>query len=346
MAAGRLLSRVPGAFKIVGGRLRGPHVSPRMSVRNNRRAILKGSEMKNRGYVAFGLLGLIWGSNFIFTKWAVHVIEPTQVVFLRILLGFLPILGFALWRGELKRDHLRHWFHFLVMSLLATTLYYYAFAKGTSLLRSSVAGMLSGAIPLFAFVTAFIFLREDRLTVRKAMGVLLGFGGVLLIARPWTIGSSDVNLAGVLYMVAGSLSLGCSFVYARKFLSRLNISALALSTYQIGLALVSISLVTKFSGMSRIAFDMRALLGLVLGLGLVGTGVAYILYYYLVQKLGAVSASAVTYIPPVVALVIGYAAAGEPVSLLDLVAMACILGGVYALQSTARPSVLVRGRRS
>jgi len=292
--------------------------------------------MKNNGYIAFGLLGLIWGCNFIFMKWAFQLIQPTQVVFLRILLGFLPILGFALWRKELKLAHLRYWFHFLVMSLLATTLYYYAFARGTSLLRSGVAGMLSGAIPLFAFITAFIFLRQDKLTVRQALGILLGFGGVLLIARPWTIGASEVNAIGVLYIVAGSLSLGCSFVYARKFLSHLYISPVALSTYQIGFALLSISIVTNFSGMSRIALDIRALLGLVLGLGLVGTGVAYILYYYLVQKLGAVSASAVTYIPPVIALFIGYVAAGEPIGALDLAAIACILGGVYVLQTSAR----------
>ncbi len=302
--------------------------------------------MKHNGYIAFGLLGLIWGTNFIFMKWAVQLIQPTQVVFLRILLGFLPILAFALWRRELLLGHLRHWFHFFVMSLLATTLYYYAFAKGTFLLRSGVAGMLSGAIPLFAFVTAFLFLRQERLSRRKAMGVLLGFGGVLLIARPWSIGPAEVNLAGVLFMVAGSLSLGCSFVYARRFLSPLNMSALALSTYQIGFALLSISIVTDFAGMSRIALDTRAMVGLVLGLGLVGTGVAYILYYYLVQKMGAVSASAVTYIPPLVALVIGYAVAGEPVSALDLAAMACILGGVYVLQTAGRPSVAAGGQSS
>lgn len=88
-------------------------------------------------------------------------------------------------------------------------------------------------------------------------------------------------------------------------MSPLNLSALALSTYQIGFALLSISIVTDFTGMARIALDTRAVVGLVLGLGLVGTGVAYILYYYLVQKLGAVSAAAVTCIPLLVALLIG-----------------------------------------
>ena len=74
-----------------------------------------------------------------------------------------------------------------------------------------------------------------------------------------------------------------------------------------------------------------------LGLGLLGTGVAYILYYFIVQRLGAIAASSGTYIPPVVALGIGVLFAHEPVRALDLLAMACILGGVYLLQSARKP---------
>ena len=108
---------------------------------------------------------------------------------------------------------------------------------------------------------------------------------------------------------------------------------MALCTYQIGTALVLIALVTNFDGMARITSDTRALLGLSLGLGLLGTGVAYILYYFIVQRLGAVKASAVTYIPPVIALLIGVFLAREPVQAQDLIAVAAILGGVYILQT-------------
>ena len=92
----------------------------------------------------------------------------------------------------------------LVMSILATTIYYLAFAKGTVLMLSSVAGMLSGAIPLFTFVTAFIFLREEPINRRTAGGTLLGFLGILLIARPWDQNLGAVDMAGVFWIVAGS----------------------------------------------------------------------------------------------------------------------------------------------
>jgi drug/metabolite transporter (DMT)-like permease len=123
------------------------------------------------------------------------------------------------------------------MSLLATAVYYFAFAKGAALLPSSIAGLLSGAIPLFTFVCTWLFPNEERIDTTKLAGVGLGILGVLLIARPWS-GSRDVDMIGVAYMIAGSLSVGCSFVYARRFISPLKLDAAALTAYQIGLAIV------------------------------------------------------------------------------------------------------------
>ncbi|WP_211827496.1 DMT family transporter [Kistimonas asteriae] len=289
--------------------------------------------MQRIAYIAFAALGIIWGSNFLFVKWASAFISPAQIVFLRIFFGFLPLLGYAVYRKEIRLSHLCYWPHFLMMSLLAAVLYYYAFALGISLLLSSVAGMLSGSIPLFAFVMTLIFLRDEAVSAQKGVGVALGFLGVFIIARPWVGGINGVNLEGVLYMALGSLSIGGSFVYARKFLSDLNISAVALSTYQVAFALLVSAAVTDFEGITRIAEDTKTLVGVAAGLGMLGTGGAFILYYFIVSQLGAVTASAATYIPPVVALVIGYFVVHEPVAPLDLVAMGLILCGVYFLQS-------------
>jgi drug/metabolite transporter (DMT)-like permease len=108
----------------------------------------------NRATTAFVALGLIWGSNFLFMKWASETITAGQITLLRVLFGFLPVLMYASVRGVFARHHLRYLHHFLVMSLIATSVYYFAFAAGTSLLPSGVAGALSGAIPLFSFLSA------------------------------------------------------------------------------------------------------------------------------------------------------------------------------------------------
>lgn len=294
--------------------------------------------MNKSSGVAFAVLGLIWGSNFVFAKLATTLISPAQVVFLRVLFGFLPILVFALHRRVLRASDLRHWPHFAVMAVLATVFSYYTYAKGAALLPSSVAGMLSGAIPLFTFVLAALFLRQEAVTARKLVGVGLGFLGVFLVAHPWTSGADQLDLRGVSYMILGSLSIGSSFVYAKRFMAHLGIGPLALSTYQVGTALIVLAAVTPFDGMSHIAQNTLVLSGLVVCLGLIGTGVAYVLYFYLFQRMGAVQASTVTYLIPVVALLIGCLIGGEPLHALDVIAMASILGGVYVTQTSGASS--------
>jgi drug/metabolite transporter (DMT)-like permease len=292
--------------------------------------------MPSRALVAFVALGVIWGSNFIFMKWSSAALTPGQIAVSRVLFGFAPLLAFAAARGDMRLAHARHWYHFAAMSLLATSLYYWAFAAGTALLPSGIAGALSGAIPLFAFAGAVVLLRGEAVTRRAARGLAVGLLGVLLVARPWDAEGS-VDPIGVAFMLLGSASVGLSFVYARRFLTPLGIPPSALTTYQMGFALLTLAVVVDLTGATEVAGDPRALVALVLGLGVLGTGVAYLLYYVVVDRMGAVPASSATYIPPVVALAIGWALVGEPITLLDAAAVALILAGVVLIRRRPEP---------
>ena len=292
--------------------------------------------MNSKTAAAFAFLGIIWGTNFIFMRQASEWISPVQIVFLRVLCGFVPIAVMAWMQKAVRREHLKYTGHFLVMALLATVIYYWAFASGTSLLLSGVSGVLSGAIPLFSFIVAAIFLRQEKITVMRLCGLMLGFAGVILIAKPWQVSGESISLAGVGYMILGSLSVGISFVYAKKFLADKQIAPLALTTYQIGLALVILACITPFTGITAIAQDSTASLGLIIGLGLLGTGVAYLTYYYLILNLGAVVASSVPYIPPVVALIVGFLAANEQLGVTEILSMVLIMSGVFLLQRPSR----------
>ncbi|NWE47538.1 DMT family transporter [Pseudomonas gingeri] len=290
--------------------------------------------MKKSAVVICALLGMIWGCSFIFIKWASPSVSPLQISLLRSLCGFAPVMLFGLLRGRLRWAHWRHAHHFLVMALLASALYYCALAKATALLPSGIAGALGGAMPLFTFVCAWLFLPNESLTRMKAFGIGLGLIGVLIIVKPWAV-MAAINLAGVGYMMLGAFCIGASFVYARRFLSPLGIPAVALVTYQIGLAAVFLLLVTPLQGITAVFADSRAWIGLTMGLGVLGTGVAYIAYYHLIEQQGAVAASAVTYIPPVVALVIGVLN-GEDISPSAGVAIMVILLGVACVQLSDR----------
>lgn len=287
-----------------------------------------------RAYAALVLIGFVWGSNFIYMKMATALIDPLQVVFLRVLAGFVP-LALVAWRtGVVTRAQLRHLPHFAVMSVMATSFYYYGFVAGTARLPSSVAGLLGGAIPIVTFVTSLIFLRTERPNTPMAAGVALGFAGIVLTARPWE-GGAVIDPVGVLWVMAGTVSVGVSFVYARRTLSPLGLSPLALATWQTGLGLLTLAVVTDFDGMAAILTEPHALMGLIFGLGVLGTGLAYLIYYYILGKLGAVGASGATYLPAVVAVLIG-ASVGEDVTGVEMAALSMILGGVALIQFGSR----------
>ena len=286
--------------------------------------------MKYLPLMAFWLLGIVWGSNFIYMKMAAEYLSPLQIVFLRVAFGFVPVFIYAYFLGVLKLAHIKHLPHFVVMSLLATSVYYFSFAKGASLLPSGIAGALSGTIPLFALLFSVLFLAEEKASLMRVLGLFSGLVGVILIAKPFAGDIAATNLEGVLYMTLGSISVGASFIYAKRFILPLNIPAASLTTYQLALSLIMLSVITPFQGISQIAGDLHASLGLIIGLGLLGTGLAYLIYYFIIAKSGAVVASSVTYIPPVVALVIG-AFVGEAIGLYELAATGLILAAILLI---------------
>lgn len=287
--------------------------------------------MNNKAIVAWLALGLIWGTNFVLIKWSTEVASPMQVAFVRVFVGFLTVGSYALLTKQLYFNQLRHSFHFCVMAVLAAALYFYGFAEGTALLESGLAGAVSASIPIFSLIAAIIFLSDEKLTLNRASGLLIGLVGVVLIANPFDEETGESILLGVMWMILGSMSLGVSFVYARKFLVPLKLPAVALTTYQLGFASLILFGVTDKTGLAALNNDIASLSVLVVGLGIVGTGLAYVLYYFVVEKLGAVRASALTYVPPVVALFLGSALLEEPIEFIDYLATGIIFSGVLLI---------------
>ena len=292
--------------------------------------------------IAFVTLGVIWGSNFIYMKMASQYVSPLQVVFIRVLFGFVPVAIYSVFTKSIKLSHVKYIFHFFVMSILATVFYYFGFVKGSSLLPSGIAGSLSGAIPIFAFILAILFLPEEKASKAKIIGIVTGFIGVILIAKPFDSKLFEANSKGILYMVLGSLSVGASFIYAKKYILPLGIKASALTTYQLGLGLIVLLFITDLSNVNHIYKNLHVAFGVVIGLGLLGTGLAYIIYYYIIEKLGAVVASSVTYIPPIVALLIGVFIVGEKIEFSDYMATFLIFVGVYLINNKPISKIKVK----
>lgn len=287
--------------------------------------------MFNLSFFIVLALGVIWGSNFIYMKMAAVYLDPMQVTFYRVVFGLFPVVIYAIYKKVLKLEDLKYSIHFFVMSLLAAVIYYYGFVKGSALLLSGIAGALSGLIPVFSFLLAALFLKEEKITVKAFLGVLIGFLGVVLISGVFNENLENVNLEGTVAIIVGSLSVGASFIYAKRFIMPLNLNPSALTTYQLSYALLLMLIIVDFEGINNIWQDTHSALGMVFGLGIFGTGIAYIMYYYAIKKFGALLASSITYLPPIVALVIGFFIVGEEIKIIDFIATGLIFFGVFLI---------------
>lgn len=279
---------------------------------------------------AYIALGVVWGTAFMFMQMAEPYITAGQTTLVRLVFGIIPVLIFGLVTKAIRAEHVRHLHHFAVQGVLAAGFYYYAYAAGTYRLESSVAGVLSGSIPIFASIAALLVFRTERFTARKLTGVVAGAAGVVMLAQPWS--ATEIDLTGVLWMLLGSASLGLSFGYARRFITPLGIPAAATATYQMVLAAAGLAIFIDLEGITAIAEHPGVLLSIGLGLGMLGTGFAFVFYYVAVNGLGALTASTATYIAPVVALVIGVGLLSEPITPITIIATVLILTAAVILQ--------------
>jgi drug/metabolite transporter (DMT)-like permease len=283
-----------------------------------------------KAHIAFLLYGVFSGANFIFMKWGAASISPMQVAFVRVLFGFIPLALMAWHARALSVRQFRDIGHFLTMGLVATAFYFFAITRGTALLPSGLAAVLANANMLFTALLSLFFLKDEKFNGLMVAGVVLGFLGIVLIARPWEGTGGSIDIAGVFWVLLSTVILGASFVYVRVFLTPRAVPPLALATWQMGIAVMALALVTDFHGLSTLWAEPWAAAGLIIGAGVIGTGLTFFLYYHLVNELGAVAASSATYLAPAVALLIAWAV-GEHFGLLECVALAMIAAGVGAL---------------
>ncbi|MGH3787657.1 MAG: DMT family transporter [Pseudonocardiaceae bacterium] len=290
---------------------------------------------RRRSLVRLVLLALIWGSSFVWIKVGLRGFTPMQVTFLRLLLAagvLLLICRFS--KLRLPRQPIV-WVHFAVAATVGNVVPFYLIGVGELSIDSSLAGVLNATTPLWTVTVALLVRTERAMSAARAAGLILGFGGTLVIFAPW---ESDGSMAGAAACLTASALYGVLFVYASRFLAGRGLAPTVLSAGQLTAAAILSALVLPVGWHAP---DLRAdALGSVVVLGVLGTGIAYILSYRLITDDGPTVASTVTYLIPVVAVLFGAAALGESLSLRVLAGMIVVLAGVGLVQRTAaRPPI-------
>jgi len=249
-------------------------------------------------------LGLIWGSSFLWIKIAVQEVDAFTLVGWRLLFGTLGMVAvIALRRPDFPRRR-SIWLALAVQGIINTALPFVLISWGEKSIDSAVAAVLNSTVPLFTLVIAHFALHDEPITARKAIGLLIGFGGVLaLMARDLEAGNLRVGIIGQAAVLVASVSYASASVFARRTMREVSPLVQAFVPMAFADALVW-SAATQVGHPGRLPALPLTWVALV-WLGLLGSCVAYLLYYHLLHAVGATRAVMVTYVFPVVGVALG-----------------------------------------
>jgi len=257
--------------------------------------------MKLKDWLAFILLGLAWGSSFLWIKIAVQEIGPFTLVALRLLFGILGLLAVVAFTRPQWPGSRRLWLVLVVLGLTNTAVPFVLISWGELYIDSAVAAILNSTVPLFTMVIAHLFLSDDRLTLPRLVGLLAGFAGVIVIL------SRDLDFEGsVLGQVAvliAALFYAGSGVYARRNTHGLSPIVQALVPLLVADSAIWLAVPLTESPFTLPQLSLTWLA--VVWLGLVGSCFAYLLYYYLLHSIGPTRTTLVTYVFPLVGVALG-----------------------------------------
>jgi drug/metabolite transporter (DMT)-like permease len=276
---------------------------------------------------------VLWGSGFLFVKLALRGLSPSQVVLGQLALGALVLLITVAIRRQSLPYASREWVYLAGMAVLANIAPYLLFSWSEQRISSGLAGVLSGTTPLLTLLLARAF-GVGRLTPPRVLGLALGLAGVVLLAAPWHDGSRAVSLAGVLAALGAAACYAGSYVYARLLLTNRGMEPLVLAAAQLTLGAVLLGTTVPWIGRQPITLSGNVVLSVV-ALGVLSTGIAYVLNYRLIQDEGPTAASMTNYLTPVVAVLFGIAFVDERLTWNLIIGTAMILVGLWIAEHTS-----------
>ncbi len=282
-------------------------------------------------WTLFLALGFLWGSSYFWIKVGVETLPPLTLIAGRLLLGgaFLAVVV-SIARQPLPREP-RMYGHLLVMSVVNIVLPFILITVGEQSIDSALASILNATVPLSVIVLAPLFLPDERITTRKILGLAVGFAGIVTLVAPDLVNLSNADLTGELMMVGSSIAYGVGNVYARRNVHGLRpmIPALFQVTFAAGIVTVLALIVDR--PFATVHPAPEALVAVV-WLGILGSGLAYLCFFTILQHWGSTRTSMVSYLLPVVGILMG-TILGEPVTAVRIGGTALIIAGIALVNS-------------
>lgn len=291
--------------------------------------------MKRNSWLPLYLaLGFIWGCSFIFIKGGLEFLSPVGVAFGRCALGALTLYAIVRFKKIPLPRNRSALFHIWIVSLLLNVFPGIFFALAETEVTSILAGIINAVTPLMTLLAILIVNRQEKPKAAQIGGLALGFAGVLIVLGAWR-GLGDNPAWAIAVLVLAVTCYGFSFPYTRRFVMPLGLASQAIVAQQLILASATLLPIYLIDGVAIREISLTPALSM-LALGIFGSGFAYQWNFKVMQLAGSAIASSVTYLTPVVAVLVGIIFINEEITWNEPAGALVVLLGAAIAQERVR----------
>jgi drug/metabolite transporter (DMT)-like permease len=277
-------------------------------------------------------LGLMWGTSYAFIKLGVETLPTFTLITARLAIGLALLVTVVLVARERLPRSPRVYLHLAVMAALNIVIPFTLITWAEQSVDSAIAAIINGAVPLLVIVLAALVFPDEPITVNRLVGIIVGYAGVIVLVLPGLTSAGGANdVTGEVALIGSTVAYAVGAVYARRNIRGLR--PMIPAVFQVGFAFVMVGVLAfLFENPLAVAWNGEALIA-VLWLGILGSGLAYLVMFRLLSRIGATATTQLAYLLPVVGLVTGALMFGESVDARIIGGTALILGGVTLVNS-------------
>jgi len=296
--------------------------------------------MKKSWLPAYLALGLVWGCSFIFIELGLVFLSPFGVTFVRCALGAITLLIFVKARRVELPKGKSIWKKLWVVAMLLNVTPGVLFAFAQQYITSALAGIINATTPLMTLIFMLLIFREEKIKREQVYGLLIGALGVMTVVGVWKE-LGDNQLIGVIALLIAVSCYGASYPYSTRNVIPLGLKSEALAAGQLLMATVTLLPLFIFDGFASNNYEIKSIIAM-LCLGIFGSGFAYIWNFAVTAAAGSAIGSTVTYITPLVAVIVGWLYLNEEIAWHEPVGALVVIIG--ALLSQGRLNRLVKSK--
>ncbi|MGV2069457.1 MULTISPECIES: DMT family transporter [Rhizobium/Agrobacterium group] len=278
-------------------------------------------------------LSVLWGGSFFFSKIALSELPPFTVVFARVAIAALALYVYLRVTRQAIPTATKIWVAFFGMGLLNNLIPFSRLFWGQTQIASGLASILNATTPIFSIVVAHFLTKEERLAPNKVAGILFGFMGVLVLMSGNGLSSHELSLLALFACLGAALSYGFAGVFGRRFRCMGITPTTSAFGQTTATTLMMIPIVAFVDAPWHLAAPSGGVIAALLGLGLLSTALAYIIFFHILAVGGAINSSLVTLLIPVSAIVLGKMFLGEILLINHFTGMALIFLGLLSIDS-------------